>query len=254
MKTPKENGGLRIQQQRGGRGERSIFVKLRREHCPSGYCTAPMLRDRLGITEGEFRSLASAGVIAADKHNAGNCALYTEASVQTLLNRQADGSLFKFSDEPRSRKPIAPSSTYTAEDGVKVFELLEQQTPLPQIVLKTRLLPQVVKRIQHDYDDMIGSITVPKTIVEQMNRLRTRLSGPIPVRSATDLLTVLTIAAEDRTCLQCKAVSCADLCVSCLRARLTPPPNDEVKQTTHANGSSTTSDSHATLSQNARQP
>lgn len=171
-------------------------------------------------------------MISATKYNEGNYALYSEEYIQKLLNRQADGSLFKYSEDT--------PTTYTAEDGVKVFELLEKGIPLHHIVLQTRLLPQVVTRIKADYNDMIRSITVPSAILDQMDQLRMRLTGPFPLRSATDMLSVMMIAAEDRTCFQCKTASCAELCVSCLRGRFTPSPSDEAKTpTTNANGSKT---------------
>lgn len=229
--------------------------------CPPGYYTSAMVRDRLGISETQFRHLARKGVITASKYNAANYALYSEHLLQMLLNRQVDGTLFKVGDEPvgPSREPIVPT-VYTAEQGVQVLEMLHEQVPLLQIILKTRLLPQVVRRIQQEYDELVGSVTIPKMILDQMNRL-SHLDGSFPLRCASDIFEVMHNASEnaakEHTCTSCDRARSMSICSKCFRTQLEAarastedPPID------HPNGSSTlpSGSQPSGSSQNIRQP
>lgn len=179
-----------------------------------------MICARLGINQSQFRSIYQRGIIQADEYNDGNNALYSEAKLQLLINKQIDGSLFK------TGNPVHPDSfvptVYSADDGVRVFELLEAKKPLHIIAIETRLHPQVVRRIAEDYIDMVEGIIVPRAILDQMNKL-TLLPGRFPLRCATDVLEVMTNAATDRLC-PCGNAPMADLCMSCIRGRLKQPP------------------------------
>lgn len=214
--------------------------------CPPGYSTASMLRDRLGISETQFRHLTRKGVIKATDYNAQRVALYSDAHLQMLLNRQADGSLFRAHEEGVvAREPIMPTS-YTPEEGVKVLEMLAANTPLLQIVLQTKLLPATVKRIQQDYDDLVESVTIPKIILDQMNKC-THLNGSFPLRTATDILTVMQNAEQDRICLTCGRAPSTDHCFGCIKEKLVPKPAESGTTGEEDDGDQSTS------SQNARQ-
>ena len=141
-----------------------------------------------------------------------------------LLNRQADGSLFKYRQEEDGTvvpvaQPLLMPTAYTPEQGVQVLEMLHAQVPILQIVLQTKMLPQVVKRIQQEYDELVGSVTVPKMILDQMNKL-TRLNGSFPLRSATDILAIMKTAEQDRSCPRCMKARSLALCGGCYRAEL----------------------------------
>lgn len=194
--------------------------------CPPGYSTGAMLRDRLGISETQFRSLARKGVINATKYSEAKVALYSDDQLQMLLNRQADGSLFRAQEEGVVAREIIQPTGYSPEDGVKVLEMLAAEMPLLQIVLQTRLLPATVRRIQQDYDELVGSITVPKIILDQMNKL-THLNGSFPLKSATDILEVMQNAEQDRICPTCDKAPSAEICLGCAKAKFAPPPPAE---------------------------
>lgn len=217
-----------------------------------------MLRDRLGISEKQFRQLVRYGVICSSKRSENNSVLYSEETMQRLLNLQADGSLFKVREENIvAREPIMPT-TYTPEDGVKVLEMLAAETPLLQIVLQTKLLPATVKRIQQDYDDLVGSVTIPKIILDQMNRC-THLNGTFPLRTATAILTVMQNAEQDRTCPTCEKAPSESRCFGCIKEKILPTPpesgttNSDDESEDEGKGESDQLASSSSRSQNSRQ-
>jgi hypothetical protein len=185
-----------------------------------------MLRQKLGISASDMRSLAATGVIVEDARNSGNYALYNDLQVQKLLRMQAEGLLFDRSGALETN-PIRIGG-YTREEGLRVFELLAADTSLVSIVSETRLHPVVVAQIKSDFDEMSGSIRIPRRILDQMNGLTT-LSGSFPLRSASDVLEVMQCAAEDRTCSNCSRADAAGLCYACIHAELAeerPPMPD----------------------------
>ena len=236
----------------------------RRPKCPPGYYTSPMLRQRLGLSEKQFRQLVTSQTIGSDmRDTTTNTALYSEATLQMLLNRQIDGSLFARSESPATegvlRSPETPSALkgWTPDDSALVFELLNAGTPLHHIVMKTKLDPFAVRRIQQIYDEMAGSITVPKSILDQMNRCM--LPGTFPLRSATDILQILKNCETERICPDCSDARSADRCASCIMKNLgsgTQPAqsNGPAKGSNPAAAAASISASQASASsQNVRQ-
>ena len=218
------------------RGKRTIPLARRRApSCPEGYYTRNQVRDRLGLTEREIRRLVAADVVHSDRQNESGYALYSEGQMQTLLNRQADGSLFLFDGQATTTKPpTAVVITYQAEEGIRVFEMIEQGLPPHRIAIEARLHPRVVDQIRYDYDQMAGAMTIPKSILDQINRLQ-RLPGSFPLRSPTDVLEVMRAAEEERTCPTCQKRASAADCAVCIKAELDADREAEREPT--ANGS-----------------
>lgn len=190
--------------------------KRDREMTPPGFYTRDQVRDRLELTEREIRKLAASQVLRTDRMTRAGYALYSEGQLHTLLNRKRDGSLFHFdADKIVTRPADANVGAYGAEDGVRVFELIERRTPLPHIAIMTGLHPRVVDQIRYDYDVLSGSMTIPKEHVDQMNALR-RLPGRFPLRAPTDVLEVLTLADAERACPTCQKHSSAVECPGCI--------------------------------------
>lgn len=190
-----------------------------------------MVCSRLGLSKGQFHALVTSQSIVASQRDAySNTALYSEETVQELLNRQADGSLFRKSPHAQTKLEAAQVviAPYTPEDSVRIFEHLKAGMPLHEIVIATRLDPLVVKHVTQKYDEMSGAVTVPRSIVEQMNRC-TRLPGRFPLRNATDILELLKSCELDRECPVCQNAPSADRCVGCLKGALGigPPPAAE---------------------------
>jgi hypothetical protein len=195
------------------RGQRSTFRERLATSCPPGYVTSARLREILGIDLTRFRSLARLGKINASRHNESGYALYEQSYVEELLSKKADGSLFESVNQP-----------YTREESARVFELLEQNMPHHLIVIETRLLPQVLKRIVAEYNDLKNTISINGAVLDQINQLRAYLMGPFPPRTASDIYLILKASAEDRTCPHCDAAS-AELCATCLRERFSSQAN-----------------------------
>lgn len=210
---------------------------------PPGFLSRDQVRDRLELTEREIRKLVAHKVLRADRVNSANWALYSEAQVQTLENRKHDGSLFVFNvDKTLTRPAGADVNAYRAEDGVRVFELIEERTPLPKIAVLTRLHPRIIDQIRYDYDQLSGSMTIPKELLDQMNALR-RLPGSFPLRSPTDVLEVLQLADAERMCPTCQKHSSAVECPGCIAGRAVNElmkgrgGDSEESPPAHANGS-----------------
>jgi hypothetical protein len=193
-----------------------------RQHaeCPAGFYTRPMLREKLGLTEKQVRSLISLKVLNASGVNTEGVAIYSEQTVQKLINRQADGSLFeRVQVEPIMAGASAWTNDYSAEDSADVITLLDEGKPINEIVKKTRIHLLSVKKISDDYYRIIGSIVLPPSIVGQINAMGGKgLHGSFPLTNATDILEVLELASQARLCPQCpgdQARESTSLCFQC---------------------------------------
>lgn len=188
---------------------------------PEGYFTRDALRDKVGLTEAQIRSLTARDVIVADGTNASGYALYKKATVERLLEMKTDGSLFRHLSEegvPTAEALSTLIARYPAEDGVRVFELLREGKTLEEIILATRIHPLVVKCIAADYDDITGSIHLPKRVVDQMNALGVagKLLGAFPLRDADNVYEVVELSAQERTCETCGTEAAINRCMTCL--------------------------------------
>lgn len=202
--------------------------RARAENCPPGYNTRSMVCARLGITSLEFRRLVSAQKIVVDRTNEGNYALYSEGQVKVLINRKIDGSLFDFGD-PSDR--TANLVVRSAEDAIRVFDLIDKGMPLQRIVLEAKLDPRIVDQVALEYDKLSKAMSIPVAIMEQINKLK-HLPATFPLKTPTDLLQTLRECEAERICA-CRQEACASRCVSCIekavleRAAETAPPADE---------------------------
>lgn len=190
---------------------------------PEGYYTRSVLRDKLGVTEAQIRSLVAHNVVESEGTNADGYAIYSDKQLQRLLDRKADGTLFRRVREFSAAAEDASSvgTTYTAEQGVRVFELLHEEKTLEQIILTTKFHPLVVKRVQQDYDEIAGSIMLPKRIVDKMNAID-NLPGSFPLKDGTSVLEVLELSAEARLCSEChrfESIGLCDVCIANMRRR-----------------------------------
>lgn len=189
------------------------------EHCPPGWYTRIMVKERLGANEKQMKRWIALGFLPSEKLNNGGWALYSEESVQRVLNRIQDGSIDimdTLDDEYES------DSQFCAGEVTRVFGMLEEGISLVQIQIRTQIHPFALRAIKKEYDHFTDSITVPNTILDQMNRVT--LPGNFPLRNATDILEVMKSAAEERMCPECRVQPCADQCTACLKRRLAPMP------------------------------
>ena len=209
--------------------ERRLRLRERKESAPAGFVTRSVLCERVGINTSQFRALVTSNVILSDGVNSHGYALYTLDTVERLIAMKHDGSLFRTlaSSEPTSssneaaahQRPLMTAAMhYSAEDGVRVFELLHAGKSLEQIILQTRIHPLIVKAIRADYDDITGSVHLPRDIVDRLNDFGRagRLPGAFPVRSSEDVITVVELCAVDRTCSTCEINAAVSSCEDCL--------------------------------------
>lgn len=207
---------------------RRLQLRQRKEEAPPGFFTRRALCEKVGLTDTQFRTLARAKIVVSDGANSHGYALYSLANVDRLVTMKRDGSLFRqlsassaASKTPHASPPAfvaSPTLHYSAEDGVRVFELLRDGKTLEEIILTTRIHPLLVKAIRVDYDDITGSIHLPKYTVDQLNVLGRdgRLPGAFPVRDDADVLAVLELCAVDRTCSTCERNAALSSCEDCL--------------------------------------
>ena len=204
---------------------RRLEIQHRKEAAPEGYVSRRTLCEKVGLTDTQFRALAKTNIISSDGANGHGYALYKHATVQRLLTMKADGSLFRQLPSTATANgtslnaslPI-PTLHYSAEDGVRVFELLDEGKTLKDIILLTRIHPMLVKAIRVDYDDITGSIHMSQVAVERMNALGNdgKLPGAFPLRDANDVFAVVELCAVDRTCSTCEANAALTSCEECL--------------------------------------
>lgn len=189
------------------------------EETPEGYVTRRTLCEKVGLTDKQFRALAVDRVIASDGVNGGGYAIYKTSTVERLLTMKGEGTLFRrMASATTTSSAATPSASYSAEEGVRVFELLRDGKSLEEIILTTRIHPLLVKAIRIDYDDITGSIHLSRDIVSQLNDFGSagKLPGGFPLRDANDIFSVMELCAIDRTCSTCEANPALTSCESCL--------------------------------------
>lgn len=197
-----------------------LRTRRKSQECPPGFFTRGMLREKLGLKENQIRSLVASGDLAAVTQNTYGYAVYSEAAVQRLLNQKADGTLFKkLRPQPLLGDDPGVRMTYAAEEGVTVFELLAAGKTLEQIIIGAKIHPLVAKRIREDYDDITGSLHIPRSIVDQINKLHF-LPGSFPVHEASALLDTLQQCSETRACSGCNKNEASALCRICQRKEI----------------------------------
>jgi len=153
------------------------------------------------MTEKEFRSLEIRGEIKTSLRNAAGFTVYDEDTVRTLCNRKDEGGLIQ--------------NGYLDEQGNKVFRLLKDGMSLVDITIETGYHPQVIRAIVRDWDLFSGSITIPKSIVDQMKAVDLDLDRPID--SASQIMDLFTAAVSARLCKICKLRDCASSCRHCIK-------------------------------------
>ena len=207
---------------------RRLQNRQRAEAAPEGFVTRRTLCEKVGLTDTQFRALAKTNVITSDGANPSGYALYTITTVERLVKMKGDGSLFRHfasgSTMAAATAASIPSPSpslslhYSAEDGVRVFELLDEGKTLKDIVLATRVHPMLVKAIRVDYDDLVGSIHLPRDVVDRLNALGNegKLPGAFPLRDGNDVIAIVELCGVDRTCSTCEANAALTSCEDCL--------------------------------------
>lgn len=115
----------------------------------------------------------------------------------------------KKTDEEVLRKQIQISETqrlhhvpFTAEQSRIAFIAFDEGHSATYLVTQRDFHPDVARATFVAWSEMSERLVVRKEIVELINRLP--LTGPIPMRSDSDLLEVLTIASSENACGACK--------------------------------------------------
>ena len=215
-----------------------MMLQKRKEDAPPGFVVRRVLCEKVGLNNAQFRALTKTGVIVSDGANSNGYALYTNETVRRLMAMKGDGTLFRslasmtsdvIDDVPaagnatptasvKTAPLVTPAMHYSAEDGVRVFELLDEGKQLKDIILSTRIHPLIVKAILVDYDDLIGSIQLPKDIVDRLNALGNdgKLPGAFPLRDANDVFAVVELCTVERTCSSCAKNAALTSCEECL--------------------------------------
>lgn len=221
-------------------GER-LRQRRRSQTAPPGYYTKSMLKEKAGLTEAQIRSILWHKIILSDGTTSENYALYSERSVEKLMNMKADGSLFRRLRDLKAGS-VEDGSTivanYSEVQGVQVFELLSAGKSLEEIILTLRMHPLVVKRIREDYDEITGSIHLPRRVVEQLNAFGAQgLPGTFPLGDANDVLDVFQGYTVVRACPNCPDRLTSPFCSECtMRAHATADPRLTSTSTTPAVG------------------
>ena len=190
-------------------------------HCPGGWLTRPMVRETLGASEKQMRRWIATGQLKSGKLNNGGWRLFSVEAVQDLRNRINDGSISD-PDDLAEIDPYANNPTFSGEEATHVFGMIGEGITLAQIQIRTQLHPYVLRAIKKEFDYLEESITIPKVILDQMNRVS--LPGNYPLKNATDILNVMKAAEQDRLCPECKKRPSCDQCAICIRERFAPPP------------------------------
>lgn len=183
-----------------------------------------MVREKLGATETQMKRWIRLGFLESGKLNNGGWSLYSEEAIQRVINRINDGSIDILTNVDGLEDHTIESGgiEFSGEDATRVFSLIGEGISLAQIQIRTQIHPYVLRAIKKEFDYLEESITVPKIILDQMNRVR--LPGNFPIKNATDILDIMRGAEEDRLCPECRVQPCADQCAVCLRKKLSPPP------------------------------
>ena len=215
-----------------------LMIRKRKEDAPPGFVVRRVLCEKVGLSDTQFRALAKTGVIVSDGANSNGYALYTNETVRRLMAMKGDGTLFRslasmtpdaIDNVPaagnvtptasvKTAPLVTPTMHYSAEDGVRVFELLDEGKTLKDIILATRIHPLIVKAVLVDYDDLTGTIHLPKSIVDQLNDFGQtgKLPGAFPVRNAADVFAIVELCTVDRTCSTCQKNAALTSCEDCL--------------------------------------
>ena len=180
-----------------------------------------MVRETLGASEKQMRRWIATGQLKTGKLNNGGWSLYSVEAVRDLKNRINDGSIGDPEDLVET-DPYAENPTFSGEEATHVFGMIGEGITLAQIQIRTQLHPYVLRAIKKEFDYLEESITIPKSILDQMNRVS--LPGNYPLKSATDILNVMKAAEQDRLCPECKKRPSCDQCAICIRERFAPPP------------------------------
>lgn len=179
-----------------------------------------MVKERIGASERQMKRLLSRGFLKSERLNNGGYSIYSEEAVQRVLNRIDDGSIDMAVLEGRGDDHGPEGMEFGGADATHVFKLIREGVDFIEIQIRTQIHPYTLRAIKKEYDHFTESITIPNTILEQMNRVR--LPGNFPLRNASDILDVMTAAAEDRMCPECRVHPCADQCIVCMKKRLAP--------------------------------
>lgn len=194
-----------------------LLRRKRARVAPPGFVTRGVLMEKVGLTEGQIRSLIAAGEVEAEGENSDGYAYYSEKLVERLLIKKADGSLFRRARSAALASADMPVASYSSDQGVKVFELLSARVRIEQIVLQTKIHPLVVKRIREDFDDMSQSIHLPREVVDRLNGFK-NLPGAYPLTDAAGVLDVFEQCSQNRLCSMCSKFDSVGLCEVCLNA------------------------------------
>lgn len=187
-----------------------VHSRQRAESAPDGFVTRQTLREMVDITESQLRSLIAREVVTADDRNSAGYAVYSLKTVDHLLNMKADGSLFRRG----ARSSMSGDATqYSADEGIRVFELLREGKTLEEIIVTAKVHPRVAQVIRADFDEIGGSIHLPRRVVEKINAMMA-LPGTFPLRNANGVLEVFELCGEARACVGCSAQP-ANVCRDC---------------------------------------
>lgn len=168
-----------------------------------GMLTRNQLAQRLGVSGSEIRRREQTGeLVPTAKHPAG-WNLYDENAVAQARRPK----------QRRAGVDAVERSTYSPEDAVTVFKMLEAGKTLVQTVLDSNLHPNIVEAVALDYARMTGTLLIPQFFMDQINKLT--LEGTFPIKDAPGLLEVMELAANDLSCTSCgkRSRSVCGVCV-----------------------------------------
>ena len=184
------------------------------------FYTRAGVREKLDIPDEDLRRLINAGRLRADRSNSGGYALYSEKQVLHLLAMKADGTLLDFQQKaPLVTEPPGSDVPFEREEAIRVFALIKKGTPLQDIVIEAGVDPRVVDRIRFEWDKLSGSMTIPATLLAQINKLH-HLPGSFPIRAPSQFIELLDACQQERVCGSCKNRGCASECAICIQARV----------------------------------
>ena len=185
------------------------------------FYTRSGVREKLGLPDDDIRRLVVAHRLRAERTNSGGYALYSEAQIQRLLAMKADGTLLDFEQKDSVvTEPPGSDIPFEKAEALQVFALIKSGKPLQDIVIDAGVDPRVVDRIRFEWDKLSGSMTIPATLLAQINTTFHHLPASFPIRAPSQLIELLDLCQQERLCGKCKSRGCASECAVCIQNRV----------------------------------
>lgn len=194
---------------------------------PEDYLTIGELARETGFTTEEIKRLIRGGRIKVDLVSSGGrpMRLFEKGIVSKLREMRARAaSVVPITSLGSARgQLVAPGGevappVYTKEESAAVFAALRAGKNLVDVVLDSKIDPEVVRHLTKLYTTLDGSVIVLREEVERINQIVAKLPlvGTYPIQSGEHLIELAQSFAERRPCVRCDRNS-RSFCEQCFK-------------------------------------